>query len=72
VIPPDEIEAVLSIAGRTLGNPEVRAAKAKRDEAVGRLGAAARRGEPPEVLDRLEAEFRAANAGYARIKGWQS
>lgn len=70
MITPDDVRTVLAIAARTLGNPDVRAAKANRDAAVYRLGAAQQRGESPEVMDRLRAEFRAANAEYSRIKGW--
>jgi hypothetical protein len=68
----DATRTVRRIAHSTLGagaEPK-RAARRARTEALGRLTAAAQRGEPAEALATLEAEFRAADATFKAAMGW--
>lgn len=70
MITPEDIQAVSTLLGRSIGNPERRAAKSGRDRALVRLMAAARRGEPTSVVDSLRGEYESAHRAYRIAMGW--
>jgi hypothetical protein len=65
----DDARTVVEIARRTIGNPDLRAARAASDDATRRVLAACHQRQPAEVQSRLAEEARAARLAYFRLKG---